>query len=521
MSFQDSKKQIVKFAGGISVITFISRILGLIREQVRAFYLGTGIGSDAFGIAFMIPNLFRRLVGEGAMTAAFIPVFTDYLKTKDRKAIWNFVNSFLTILTFALTIFVILFILGAPMFVKHFFARGYILVPGKMELTIRLTQIMFVYIFFISLAALASAILNSFNKFNLAATTPIILNIAIISAAYFLSDNFPDPSYGFAIGVICGGVLQLLVQIPAILKLGMKFKPRINLSHPGVRKVLLLMGPGVFGVGIYQINVAVSEAIATMLAPGSVASLQYSSRLLELTLGVFVISISVVILPLLARQASANKIEDMKETLLYSLRLIFFITIPATVGLIILRTDIIAGLFMYGEFDAISLSMTSYAVFFHALGLLFIGAMRVLVPVFYSLKDTKTPVKISFVVMIINIALCFILSPWLENGGIAFANTISALVNSILLLILLWKKIGQIDLKRVLPSFLKVLCASVVMGVVCYVLSSLIDISVFKGIIVRISIVLAMVVTGAATYVFMAWILKSRELNELWGAFRK
>ena len=517
----EKNRHLLKSAGAMGLMTAISRIFGLIRDIFTTMYLGTGTGADAFNLAYRIPNLLRRLVAEGTMTAAFVPVFTEYSKKNSQEKMWDFANKFFFTLTLILAVAAVIGIIFARWIVKVI-GFGFKAVPGKIDLTTSLTQIMFFYLLFIGLAALAMAILNSFDIFAAPAFTPVLLNIAIIAAAYFLSPRFKDPSYAFAIGVLIGGFLQIAFQIPFLVKKGMRFRPRISLSHPAIRKVGLLMVPGFFGVGIIQINVFISTIIASSLAEGSVSSLIYANRITEFVLGIFAVSISTVILPLMSRQVIDEGIEAMKRTLSYALRLIFYITIPATVGLIILRVPIIRVLFQRGRFDSQSVEMTAYPLIFFGLGLSIFAAIRVIAPSFYSLKDTKTPVKTAAAAMVANVILALILITPFQHGGIALALTLSSCLNLFLLLYIFQKRHGRIGKRELLISLVKIAIASLVMGAVCWWLTELTNIAAQQRFLTQLWQLIMIILASVACYVIMTLILRSEETKELLGViFRR
>lgn len=429
-------RRLLSSAAGFTALTFVSRILGLVREQVRGYYLGTGTGSDAFGLAATIPNLFRRLFAEGAMTAAFVPVFTGYIKGEDRGEMRRFLSAFVTLFALFLAGFTALMIVLSPWVVRTFFP-GFGLVPGKLALTITLTQLMFPYLFLVSLAAVAQAVLNSFRVFAPSAATPILLNLSIIGATVALHDRFPDPSYALATGFLLGGALQLAFQLPWLRQLRLEIRPCFDRSHPGLKELLRVFAPGVFAAGIYQINVFVSQMIAAGLHEGTIASLQYSARLQELVLGVFVVSVTTVVLPTFARQFADRNMGEAADTLRFSLGLLALVALPATAGLIVLREPIVRLLFQFGEFDAQSTRLTTFAILFHAPGIYFIAASRTLSQVFYGAKNLRTPAWCAFGAMLANIALCLTLAGPLGNGGIALANSLSALVSTALLAVFL------------------------------------------------------------------------------------
>ena len=441
----DSRRTVVKSAAMITLLTFLSRILGLVREQVRGYYLGTGTASDAFGLAATIPNLFRRLLAEGAMTAAFIPVFTGYVEKGDRKALSAFFSNFISLFTFITTVTCLLGMVYADVVVRTFFSAGFGEVEGKLALTILLTRIMFPYLLFVSLAAIIQAVLNSFRVFAPSAFTPVLLNLCVILGAVLLQDYFPDPSYAFAAGFLAGGVVQLLFQLPWFFRLGIRISLAVNWRHPGVRELFRIFVPGAFAAGIYQINVFVSQMIAASLYEGSIAALQYSVRLQELVLGVFVVSVTTVILPTLARQHAAGDRKGFTDTNLLALDMMALVTVPASLGLLALRRPIIQLLFQHGAFDTQSTDLTSLAVLFHSMGIYFIASSRSLNQTFYAMKDLKTPMVVAAIAMAVNIGGCYSLSVPLGHGGIALANSLSALVTSGLLFLFLRR--GGVDVR--------------------------------------------------------------------------
>jgi len=499
--------------------TVLSRVLGYLRDMLQAKFLGTGKGMDAFTIASIIPNLLRRLTGEGAMMAAFIPVFTQVKKEKKRDELWSFANAFFYDLTLLMTVLTVLGILLSPILVKVI-ASGYSKVPGKEELTILLTKIMFPYVFLISLAALAMAILNSFHKFFIPAFTPVLYNGAIIFMALLFGQNSSEPTLIFAIGVLFGGILQLAIQIPFLWRKGMRFKFGLSFTHPAVRKVVKLMVPGIFGAGIYQINIVVSRMIATYLEEGSVASLYYSSRIQELTLGLFAIALSVALLPTLSEMAAHQDIEGMKRTLNFSFKLIFLVTFPAMAGLAVLNKPIIQVLFQRGAFNDQSTAMSSFCLLFFSFGLPFISGAKILSAMFYSLKDTKTPVKAAVFVAVSYIALSLILMFPLRAGGIALALSLSSLLNFVILFVLLERKIGKIEKKSLVISSLKSALSAAVMAGALWVSMNQIQFNNFSfG--HQLAILTATILGGILVYLIMNLLFRHEDLKSLKEIFSK
>lgn len=454
---------LMRSTAAVAAPTILSRILGYVRDMLQAYFMGTSRGMDEFAIAFTIPNLLRRLTAEGAMTAAFIPVFTGIKEKESREKLWRFANIFFYDMAFLMTAVTVVGIIAAPLLVK-FIAMGYGGIPGKWEMTILLTRIMFPYIFLISMAALAMAILNSFRKFFVPAFTPVLFNLVIIAAALFFAGKAEEPSHVFAVGVVAGGLLQLLFQIPFLWKRGMRFTFGLSFKHPAVRRVAKLMIPGIFGVGIAQINMAISRMIASSLESESVAALYYSSRVQELTLGIFSIALSIALLPTFSEMAAHRDTEGMKRTIGFSMRLILFVSLPAAAGLLVLSRPIIHILFERGAFDMHSTALSSGCLFFFAMGIPFISGVKILAPAFYSLKDTKTPVYVAGAVMLSYILLSFLLMRSMRVSGLALAYSLSSLLNFVALYILLERKIGPLNRKRVFLSGFKSAAFSCLMG---------------------------------------------------------
>ncbi|MCJ7681893.1 MAG: murein biosynthesis integral membrane protein MurJ [Candidatus Aminicenantes bacterium] len=461
-SEQDQNRRLMRSTLAVSIPTVLSRVLGYVRDLLQAYFLGTSGSADAFNIAYTIPNLLRRLMGEGAMTAAFIPVFTQLKKEETKEALWKFANHFFFNLTLIMAVLTVLGVITTPFLVRLMASLGQDM--AKIHLTVLLTRIMFPYMFLISMAALSMAILNSFRKFFLPAFTPVLLNLSIITVTLLFARKAEEPAVIFAVGVVIGGFLQLAVQIPALWKQGMRFGFGINFKHPAVRKVARLMVPGIFGVGIVQINFAISKAMAWSLGEGSVASLNYSIRVQELTLGIFSIAFSIALLPTFSELAAHRDLASMKKTLMFAFRLVGFITLPAMVGLMVLSRPIIQVLFEHGVFDAQSTAMTAPCLLFFALGLPFISCVKILAPAFYSLKDTRTPVFVAFFVMITYISLGFLLMGPMRTSGLALALAVSSVLNCFLLFYLLEKKIGRVDKRTILFSILRSLAAALLMG---------------------------------------------------------
>ncbi|NVL93011.1 MAG: murein biosynthesis integral membrane protein MurJ, partial [Desulfobacterales bacterium] len=343
----NEKEHVTRAAGIVGFFTFLSRILGLARDILIANFFGSGMTADAFFVAFRIPNLLRRLFAEGSFSVAFIPVFTEYLQTRSKEEGFLLARAVSTFLVLILTGITILGIVFSPLIVR-IIAPGFGGMGEKYALTVLLTRIMFPYIFLVSLVALFMGILNSLKHFAAPAAAPVFLNLSMIAALVFLAPSMRTPTVGLAIGVVVGGVIQVALQIPFLMEKGLSFVPKWNPNHPALKRIGVLMLPTLFGSAIYQVNQLVGTLLASLLREGSVSYLYYADRLVQFPLGVFAIAISTAVLPSLSREAAQRDLDGLKETLSHALRLTMFITIPAMIGLIVLREPIIRLLFQRG-----------------------------------------------------------------------------------------------------------------------------------------------------------------------------
>ncbi len=439
----------------VSVMTFLSRILGFVRDIIIARMFGAGLGADVFFVAFKIPNFLRRLFAEGAFSQAFIPVLAEYKERGDqdlKTLIANTSGTLAGILFIITTIGVLL----SPLLIMAF-APGFLDDPDKFDLTTDLLKITFPYIFFISLTALAGSILNSFGKFAVPAFTPVFLNISLISCALWLSPQLEQPVTALAWGVFIGGVVQLAFQLPFLFKLGVISKPRWGWKDSGVQKILKLMIPAMFGVSVAQINLLLDTLLASFLVTGSISWLYYSDRLVEFPLGILGIALSTVILPSLSKNHAAKSKTEFSNTIDWALRWVFIIGTPAAIGLIFLAEPLLATLFQYGEFTASDTHNASLSLIAYGLGLLPFIMIKVLAPGYYARQDTKTPVKIGIIAMVVNMVLNIILMMQLAHVGLALATSLSAMLNAGLLYAGLRKRNVYQPIKGWLSFFLKLI----------------------------------------------------------------
>ena len=427
-------RSLIRQGSTLSLLTLASRTLGLIREMAKASLLGTSPLSDAFSVAFMIPNLFRRLFAEGSIAVAFIPTFKEYLlrqaTEESSEEIRDFLSSMLTFLTFFVSLAVCVGILVAPWVVRIFGMEEY-------QETVFLTRVMFPYLGFISLAALFQGILNSLHIFAPSGMAPIVLNSVMILCAYALKDHTANPARALAIGVLLGGFLEGALQLPFLIHRVPRFfytSLRKAIANPGTRQVLRLIGPTIFGMAAYQLNDLVSTALAGNAGAGVVSSLQYSLRIQELILGIFAVSLGTVLLPDLAESAKLGQWESYNDQLLSAIRIIAFITIPITFYSLLQGQTIIRLLFQAQSFDDDSVALTYRAFRFHIVGLYFIALNRILAPAFYAQSDSKSPTVAGIISFGLNMLLALVLSPRMKGGGIALALTLSSAGNTVLLL---------------------------------------------------------------------------------------
>lgn len=505
---------IIRRTGTVGGLTLISRIFGLVRDVAIAYAFGARETADAFFVAFRIPNLLRRFFAEGALTISFVPVFTDYLR-KDREEARHVVSVSFTLLAVVLVGVVLIGVLAAPWIVKAI-ALGFTEDPEKYALTVRLTRIMFPYILFVSLAGLAMGVLNTLKHFAAPAAAPILLNVGIIAGALVLAQFIDPPVMGLAVGVLIGGLLQLGIHLPFMARYGMWPRLRLQWKHPSIKKILPMMGASAYGAAVYQINVVVMTFLASFLAEGSVSWLWYADRVMEFPLGIFGISLATVLLPTMADHASDGNHELMRKTLNYGLRMSFFLTVPAMVGLIVLAEPIIRVLFQHGTFTAQSTTASAQALVFFALGLPFIAAVRVTTNAFFSIKDSRTPVRMANLSVVINIVAALLLMHPMAHNGLALALSIAALCNFAFQVLAYRKKVGPIGLRRMITPLVRMATASVLMGAVVLALAHYGPFFAppaplrqeILGLVLCISV-------GAAIYFLALYGLKSEEVREL------
>jgi putative peptidoglycan lipid II flippase len=424
---------LLKAMATVSGMTLISRVLGFVRDAVIARGFGAGLETDAFFVAFRIPNLLRRLFAEGAFSQAFVPILAEYRTRNGEAETKALVDRVATLLTLALLVATALGIAAAPLIV-YVSAPGFAANADKFALTAAMLRITFPYILFISLVALAAGILNTWSRFAVPAFTPTLLNVAFIVGALFAAPYFDPPVMVLAWAVFVGGVLQLALQVPALARLGMLPRPRLALADPGVRRILLLMGPAVVGVSVGQISLLLNTIFASFLQTGSVSWLYYADRLMEFPTGLLGAALGTILLPSLAKLHSAPDGGAAYSRLLdWGLRLTFLLAVPAAAALAVLATPLIATLFLHGRFDANDLAMTRQALIAYSAGLLGLILVKVLAPGFYARQNIRTPVKIALVTLAATQAMNAVFILPLAHAGLALAIALGACLNAALL----------------------------------------------------------------------------------------
>lgn len=453
----------------VGSMTFISRILGFVRDTLIARVFGAGMITDAFIVAFKIPNLLRRISAEGAFSQAFVPILAEYKSQRTFDETHSLINRVATWLGIILVGVTILGMLAAPWIVA-LIAPGFKAEPDKMQLTIELLRITFPYIFFISLVSMAGGVLNTYNKFGIPAFTPVWLNVAMIAAVLFFAEHFAEPIKVLAWAVFVGGFLQLMFQIPFLKQIGLLPKFEMKRDDEGVWRILKLMGPAVLGVSVAQISLIINTIFASFLATGSVSWLYYADRLMEFPTGVLGVALGTILLPSLSKAYAGSDDSEYSQLLDWGLRLTFILAAPAAVALAVLATPLVATLFHYGKFTAIDVAMTQQALIAYSIGLLGLILVKILAPGFYARQNIKTPVKIAIFTLVATqlMNLIFIFGLHLNHAALALAIGLGACINASLLFYHLRKAHIYKPQAGWLIFLMKLLLALGVMTVVLY-----------------------------------------------------
>ncbi len=465
-------ERLAKSAGTVGLAVMTSRILGVIRDQVMAHMFGTGAAQDAFNLATRIPNLVRDLFAEGAMSAAFVPTFTRYLKTHGREAAWRLGNLVLNALILVTSVLVVLGMVFAEPLLSLLETSGtpeeMAMDAARLSLAVDLSRVVMPFLTLVAIAVALGGMLNALRRFFIPALSPAIFNVGVLLSALLVVPivvklGWP-PIYGIAIGTLVGGLGQILIQIPLLPREGFRYKPIVSFSDPGMREILMLMGPGTLGLAAAQVNLLVNTWLAWDQGQGAISALGFAFRLMYLPIGLFGVSVATAAIPEIARQVNAGALGDVRRTISSSLRMMLMMSVPATVGLMVLAGPIVEFIFQRGEFNATSTQMTALALFYYAPGLIGYSAVKIASPTFYALKDSRTPVLISLATIGLNLTLNLTLVRYMGFQGLAIGTAVAALFNASALFFLLSRRIDGIDGRRVLIATTKILIASLAMG---------------------------------------------------------
>jgi putative peptidoglycan lipid II flippase len=513
------RRSVARAAGAVTLATMISRILGVGREMVMAKYFGAGFFTDAFNIAYRVPNLFRDLFAEGALSSAFIPTFIRELNHGGAEKAWSLANRLVSALLLVLGVLTLVFLFFAEGF-DYLLAAGYADTPGKMELTVQMTRILSPFLLFVALAAVAMGMLNAFGSFFVPAAAPAALNLCCILAGVFLSPFMPRfgmaPVVSMAIGAIAGGASQFLVQVPSARRLGWRYHFVLDFSDPGLRRIASLMLPAVIGLSATQINITVDSQLASHYGNGPVSWLNYAFRLIQLPIGLFGVAIATATTTLVSHHAADNATGKLRDTVHSSLRLTACLTFPATVGLIVFREEIVRLLYQRGSFLPGDTVQTGNAVMLYSLALFGYSAVKILVPSFYALGDTRTPVRTSVITVAVKVAINFLLIVPMKFLGLALATSVASWLNFLLLLRKLNRVTGGEMGWQTVAAYARIAAASVLMGGAADLIYRVAQWVLPGGGTLRLAIHLAFAMSGAmALLVPLLGLFKVEEAREL------
>jgi len=460
--------QLLKSTGLVGGLTLISRILGFVRDMVIAGYFGASADTDAFFVAFKIPNFLRRLFAEGAFAQAFVPVLSSVRERQGEKTARDFIARISGSFALILSLLAAMGMLAAPWLI-WLFAPGFHNKPEQYGLSVELLRITFPYLFFICLTALSGGILNTWNRFAIPAFTPVLLNICMITATLWLAPRFDQPIHALGWGVFAAGILQLTFQLPALYRLGLFTWPKVDFRNPHVQRVFQLMTPAIFGASVSQLNLLINTLIASLLATGSISWLYYSDRLVEFPLGIFGVGLGTVILPHLSRSQARKDTAHFSQSIDWALRWLLVIGLPATLGLTLLAEPLMYTLFQYDQFTPEDTRMAARSLMAYGIGLMGFLSVKILVPAFSAQQDLRTPARFGVYTVIVNLTLSTLLALWLAppgwaHAGLALATSLAALINGALLLITLYRRRTYRPQPGIVPFVLRTLTANFGMG---------------------------------------------------------
>lgn len=535
MGAETKQKSIYQATGIIASGTFLSRILGLVREQVIAYFFGASLFTDAFQIAFRIPNLLRDLFAEGAMSSALVPVYTRARTEKGEEYAWKSVSNVMLWLALVMGAIALVGIFAADPLVS-IYAPAFKQIPGKHELTVSMTQVMWPFLPLVVMAAVCMGILNARDRYGIPALSPSIFNVASILATIFLCPLMPrfglEPIYGLAIGVLLGGLGQWLVQLPALWKEGFRFHWQLRFRDPELSKMMLLMGAGTLGLGATQINIWINSVMASGQGDGAVSWLNYAFRLMQFPIGVFGVAISTATLARISKQVAENNFESVRASVLSSLRMVLVLTIPSSIGLAVLGYPIISVIYERGRFHAGDTYSTAMALACYSIGLSAYSGIKVLAPIFYSLGRARIAIISSVFSVLVNVVACLVFVHWWSFRGLALATSCAALANCGTLLFMLHFYVKGINFRALSRCFASTALASAVMAAVLFLWLKIAGITLFfpvyeqslwfqSGFFLRLSFLCLALGLGVVTYMTCAKALGLQEIHDFWGLLKK
>ena len=487
--------------------------MGLIREQVMAYFFGAGMATDAFLTAFRIPNLLRDMFAEGALSAAFVPVFKEKLVNQTNEDAFKLADIVITGILVVVGLIVLLGIIASPAIV-YISAKGFSAIPDKFGLTVSLTRVMFVYLLLVSLSALVMGMLNSFGRFGIPALSPALFNLGIILTVFGLYRYFDQPVYTLAIGVLIGGAAQLLIQLPPLLKLGYRFKPAFNFLDEGMKKVVNLLVPMIIGLSAGRVNILLSTLLASFLMQGSISFLSYAYRLMHFPLGVFAVALGTVALPAVSELAARRDMNGLKRTFDEAIGLNLFVVVPAAVCLAMLGHEIVSLIYAWGAFSEADTANTSLALLHYSYGLVGFAAVRVTVPFYYAFGDSKLPMKASIISVVLNMALYYPLIRILDFAGLAAATSLAGLLNFAILLYYLPSRGIDFSVGRLGLNIFRVSVASLL----AFWVARLISLNIYRGgsmIFTRLEQLLVPLVLAALLYILFCTLMGVSEVRDI------
>lgn len=497
----------------VSSATALSRVLGLVREQVMAYLFGASLATDAFVAAFRIPNLLRDMFAEGALSSAFVPVFKEKLVNRSEQEAFSLANTVLTAVLLVVGMIVLLGIVAAPVIV-YVCANGFVADPFKFSLTVNLTRLMFVYLLLVSLSALVMGMLNSFGRFGIPAVAPAVFNLGMILSMVALHRFLNVPIYSLAIGVLIGGLGQLAIQIPSLWRIGYRLRWRMGFLDEGLKKVVRLFAPMVVGMSAGRVNIIVNTLLASFLIEGSISYLNYSYRLMHFPLGVFAVALGTVALPKASEIVAKGNMEELGRTYRQALGLNFLFIVPSAVFLALLGPELVSVIYQWGAFSEIDARNTALTLLHYSYGLIGFAAVRVTVPIFYALGDSRLPARISVFSVLINMALYYPMIKALDFAGLAAATSLAALLNIALLLYYLPAKGIPISRSRVVLDFFRLAVAACL----AFYIADFVTVDFtqwYSEVVGRILNLLVSLITGGLLYLVFCLVLRTKELSLL------